>query len=178
MSIPIDPRLLWEIAQTTIQLAPRVADGAQKLWSGMRKKSALEKSPESGSDDAKNSDIKPEITIDTRVLAAESSIHDLQSEMLASTELIKALADQNAQFAKYIEASRLQFETLGNENGILIKRVESDSELLNTLEAKNAQLAKNVEVERMRVNRLTGICVTIGLMATTALALAMSQALR
>jgi cell shape-determining protein MreC len=115
--------------------------------------------------------------MEVRALAAESAIRDLQSDMVASTELIKALADQLAQFAKYIEASRLQFEAIENQNDLLCKRVEADNELLKSLEAQNAQLAKDLEVGRLRTNRLIGKCIAIGLLAIAGLAIAVRTAM-
>jgi chromosome segregation ATPase len=151
--------------------APKIADKAKNFFSGSRKEAASAKSPGTGPDNAKDSDFNAVTSIESRVLAVESSIHDLQSEMLASTDLIKALADQNAQFAKYIEASRLQFEVIENQNGILVKKVKANSELLISLEAKNSQLAKDVEVERLRVSRLTGLCIAVGVVAVIGLAM-------
>jgi hypothetical protein len=38
----------------------------------------------------------------------EAAVSDLQSQMLESSELIKALADQNAQLIQRIEANRVR----------------------------------------------------------------------
>ncbi|MDB5966656.1 MAG: hypothetical protein JWQ72_3156, partial [Polaromonas sp.] len=44
--------------------------------------------------------------------AAEETLADLHSQMLASSELIKALADQNAQLIKHIELHRKRIVAL------------------------------------------------------------------
>ena len=173
----IDPYLAFEIAQTAIQLAPKIADAAQKLWS-KTKKSEPAKSALSGSDDAEGANSNPVISIEARALIAESRIHDLQSEMQAATELIKELADQNAEFAKYIEASRFQFESIEKQNSLLFQRVESDSELLKGFESYSRRLAKDIEAERLRVHRLTGICIAVGVLAVAGVAMGVRLSLQ
>jgi hypothetical protein len=81
-----------------INNAPKVADGAKKLWNTVSKKSS-------------NTNILVKShtidTLETRVTALEEMISDLHAQMLASSELIKELADQNAQLIRRIEKNRL-----------------------------------------------------------------------
>lgn len=92
-----------------ISSAPKVADGAKKLWSAVAKKSATQKLPES--------EAKPDLTpeartiaeLEMRVSAMEAAVTDLHSQMLTSSELIKALAEQNTQLIKRIESNRIRF---------------------------------------------------------------------
>ncbi len=46
--------------------------------------------------------------LETRVALAEETMSDLHSQMLASTELIKSLAEQNAQLIERIESNRVR----------------------------------------------------------------------
>jgi len=77
-----------------IRSAPTVADGAKKLWGAVSKQSP---SPHA-----------PAETLQAQVVALENTVAELHSQMLASTELIKALAEQNTQLIKRIETNRLR----------------------------------------------------------------------
>jgi hypothetical protein len=63
-----------------IRNAPKVADGAKKLWNAVGKKSPAAD-------------------------PLQAVVADLHAQMLASSELIKALADQNAELIKRIEVN-------------------------------------------------------------------------
>jgi len=86
--------------------APLVVDGARKLWKVVGKK----KTPAT----ADNVEIEHELSPDAQAIAAvelrvsslEADVADLQREMVSSAELIKALADQNAQLIKAVELQR------------------------------------------------------------------------
>ena len=147
--MPIDPQLAWEMTQTAIHLAPKIAEGAKKLWSKTQRKSESVKAP-LGSAADKDASSNPAKSNVASEVSSDADIHDLQIEMLAATDLIKALAAQNAQFAKYIESSRFQFEANEKQSSLLAKRVESDGELLKVLESQNARLAKDVEDTRLQ----------------------------
>lgn len=145
--------VIKSVAHTIATNAPKIRDGAQRLWRKTQKKSATDSVP--GVDAQKVAQGTGAHTSEARTIAAEAAIEDLKTEMLTSSELIKALADQSEQFSRYIDASRLQFEAIEKQNGLLAKRVESDSALIKGLESYNLRLVKDVEVERVRVNRLT-----------------------
>lgn len=94
-----------------ISSAPVVADGARQLWKAVSKKPpSPEPSPRprvhSAPSDAASLD-----ALESRVLALESDLDALHAQMLKSSELIKALADQNALLIERVEANRVR--TLG-----------------------------------------------------------------
>ncbi|MDE2600095.1 MAG: hypothetical protein KGL40_10790 [Rhodocyclaceae bacterium] len=80
-----------------IRNAPRVAEGAKKLWGSTGRKRAS--AGKIVSDPA------------VRIEALEASVEELSRQMQASAELIKALAEQNAQLIQRIESNRRR--TLG-----------------------------------------------------------------
>lgn len=91
-----------------IDNAPKVADGATRLWNsvgGLRKKSA----PPAAAP-ASPTHVPP--TQAERLLgqvrALETQVHELTDQMQASSELIKALAEQNAQLVQRVELNRLR----------------------------------------------------------------------
>ena len=71
-----------------ISNAPKVAEGAKKLWKSVGK--------------------KPPST----QAAADAALAELHEQMLASSELIKALAEQNAQLVQRVEAHRIRVRWL------------------------------------------------------------------
>ncbi|RYF67455.1 MAG: hypothetical protein EOO29_36865, partial [Comamonadaceae bacterium] len=86
-----------------IDNAPKVADGATRLWNsvgGLRKKNAP-----SAAAPASPTHVPP--TQAERLLgqvrALETQVHELTDQMQASSELIKALAEQNAQLVQRVE---------------------------------------------------------------------------
>lgn len=89
-----------------IRNAPKVAEGAKKLWKTVGKKPTSPEVAESGTPPA----VSPEQTMaqmEARAEALETTVADLHEQMLAASELIKALADQNTQLVKRIEANRV-----------------------------------------------------------------------
>jgi hypothetical protein len=79
-----------------ISSAPKVAEGAKKLWNAVAKKPPSPAMPSSGAQDPQ------------AIARLQSQLNELHSQMLASSELIKALADQNAQLIKRIELNRVR----------------------------------------------------------------------
>lgn len=95
-----------------INNAPKVAEGAKKLWSSVSKKPSAEPQVASGAviSDAAEA---PSITVlQSRLAVTEAAIADLHNQMLASSELIKSLAEQNAQLIKRIEDNRVRVKWL------------------------------------------------------------------
>ncbi len=84
--------------------APKVAEGARKLWGSVARKDAsttivARKTAASGG------------PVDTAALQAqvaslEAAVAELHEQMRTSSELIKALAEQNTQLVARIEANR------------------------------------------------------------------------
>ena len=91
-----------------IKNAPKVAEGARKLWNSVGKKPQLDTVPEAALP-AAASPAQAIGALESRVHGLETAITDLHAQMLASSELIKALADQNAQLIKRIESNRMRW---------------------------------------------------------------------
>ena len=91
-----------------IRHAPEVADGARKLWSTVGRKAPGQQAPEdpSGAQPIPPAEEGSPAALEARVATLESVASDLHGQMLASSELIKALADQNAQLIQRIESNR------------------------------------------------------------------------
>ena len=87
-----------------ISNAPKVAEGAKKLW-----KTVSGKPPPPGAAPSLQSELAQ----------LQASVNDLHAQMLASSELIKALADQNAELVRRIELNRVRLLWLGGAVGIV-----------------------------------------------------------
>ncbi|MGW8169890.1 MAG: hypothetical protein ACWGHH_07800 [Sulfurovaceae bacterium] len=81
-----------------IKNAPKVVDGSKKFWNAVAKKTHLKEISIS-----EPSTVPESLTI----ASLEVSVSDLQAQMLASSELIKTLAEQNTQLIKRIETNRI-----------------------------------------------------------------------
>jgi len=97
-----------------ISNAPQVADGAKKLWSAIAKKSTAQKVSDSSLTPSATSESQTLISLETHVLALEAALADLQGQMLASSELIKELAEENVQLIQRIEINRVRVLWLGS----------------------------------------------------------------
>jgi hypothetical protein len=84
-----------------IRNAPKVADGARKLWQAVGKKPQVDTQAPLAVDATADA-----VALQARVGTLEAAIADLHAQMVASSELIKALADQNAQLIARIESNR------------------------------------------------------------------------
>lgn len=91
-----------------ISNAPKVADAAKKLWNAVAKKSVSSEPPTTAATSALSPEESTIAALETRLLAMETAFADLQGQLLASSELIKALADQNTQLIKGIEVNRVR----------------------------------------------------------------------
>ena len=92
-----------------ISNAPKVAEGAKKLW-----KTVGKKSPEQGMpSDMLSPPLKPDAQtmgmLQARLIALENITQELHQQMFDSSELIKTLAEQNAQLIQRIELARVRF---------------------------------------------------------------------
>ncbi len=90
-----------------VENAPKVADGAARLWKAVtRKKSDQPSEADTGAGaDAAQSETA---VLKTRLAAMEEHILHLEEQMGASAELIKALAEQNTQLVKKIELNSVR----------------------------------------------------------------------
>lgn len=98
--------LKWVPWEDVIKNAPRIADGAKKLWGTVGRKSpeteALPGHARSASPGAPSL-MQLQQQLDTAV----ADIAVLQQQMGESAALIQALAEQNAQLIKRVEVGRL-----------------------------------------------------------------------
>lgn len=95
-----------------IDNAPKVADGAARLWgavTGSRKPPP----PEPGAQPLSETE-----RLEARVAALESATLALQEQMRASSELIKALADQNTQLVQRVEIHRVRLMRVSVAAGV------------------------------------------------------------
>lgn len=89
-----------------IRNAPKVAEGAKKLWNTVGKKQAEPAVTEASEDLV----VSPERKLDelqARVETLEETVEDLHEQMLAASQLIKELAEQNTQLIRRIETNRV-----------------------------------------------------------------------
>lgn len=96
-----------------VRNAPKVAEGAKKLWKAVAGKTSPALTP----DDGKNLPTTPPdphsiAALETRMAALEATSQELESQMLASSELITALAEQNAQLIERIDILRRRLRWL------------------------------------------------------------------
>jgi len=90
-----------------ISNAPLVADGAKKLWKSVGKKPSAPTA--SVSPVAQMVTESQAVTLlQAQIMALEATAADLHNQMLASSELINALAEQNTQLVKRVEANRVR----------------------------------------------------------------------
>ncbi len=92
-----------------IDAAPKVAEGATKLWGAVtrRKKNDAEAAPQAGTGPTGvdvPDDSHQRLRADVQVLQA--SVGELREELLAATGLIKQLADQNTVLVQRVELHR------------------------------------------------------------------------
>lgn len=105
-----------------ISNAPKVVDGAKKLWNTVSRKATDPKPPlesadlapvrESVADPASDPYFAAISQLQARLDATETGAAELHNQMLASSELIQTLADQNAQLIKHIEDNRIRVKWL------------------------------------------------------------------
>jgi len=91
-----------------ISNAPKVAEGAKKLWSVVAKKAPQPEVSESNMPPSTSSSSQTIASLEVRIVELETAVTDLNGQMLASSELIKALADQNTQLIQRIETNRVR----------------------------------------------------------------------
>jgi hypothetical protein len=100
-----------------VETAPKVADGAARLWKAVTRKK---------SDQAPDTDAKAVVDVaqsetellKQRLVAVEAHVLRLDDQMAASAELIKALAEQNAQLVQRIELNSVRIRRLAMASAI------------------------------------------------------------
>lgn len=93
-----------------ISNAPKVADGAKKLWKTMGRKANTNDLAAGNS--ASTTEPPTIVTLQTRLDAMEAAQAELHEQMLASSELIKALAEQNTLLIGRAEMMRVRVSRL------------------------------------------------------------------
>ena len=88
--------------------APKVADGAKKLWTSVAGKPAPAAAPTPVAQPAVAPEAQSIAALQAQLASAEAALSDLHKQMLASSELIKALADQNTQLIQRVEVNRIR----------------------------------------------------------------------
>lgn len=91
---------------TVINNAPAVADGAKKLWKAVAARNADQVPADADQHDAETSPSARPIPEQLAALRSESA--RLEELLLASSELINALAEQNAQLVDKVETLRVR----------------------------------------------------------------------
>lgn len=91
-----------------IRNAPMVADEAKKLWGAVTKKPPAPKPPSASVRSVLVPEVQSFASLQAQITALETAAADLHEQMLASSELIQALADQNTQLIQRIEANRIR----------------------------------------------------------------------
>ncbi len=91
-----------------IRNAPRVADAAKKLWNTVGGKPVPAAPSVSATTTARTGAAQSIPELEARVAAAEATLAELQTQMLASSELIKTLAEQNTELVRRIELNRVR----------------------------------------------------------------------
>lgn len=86
-----------------IRNAPKVAEGAKKLWGSVAGTPPATTQPAPSPSQAVAVDPQ---ALEARIATLEGAVSDLHQQMLASSELIKALAEQNTQLVARVEANR------------------------------------------------------------------------
>ena len=92
-----------------IDAAPKVADGATRLWSSVTRRKA-DTSAQDRSDASKEAEGTPTGSpideLQRQFNELQTDVDELKAEMESASELIKALADQNSALVKKIEINR------------------------------------------------------------------------
>lgn len=91
-----------------IRNAPKVADGAMKLWNTVAGKPSQPQAPVVAPVSNASPEAQAIAGLEARVASLEAAVSELHGQMLASSELIKALAEQNGQLVARVEVNRVR----------------------------------------------------------------------
>lgn len=114
--------LKWVPWTDVIKNAPKVADGAKKLWhtAASKKPSPLQAN---ASTTASDMPLPPQdqalAALQGRLQTLENTTQELHDQMLASSELIKALAEQNTQLIRSVEVHRVRLLALAGVTAVV-----------------------------------------------------------
>ena len=100
--------------------APKVVEGARKLWKTVARSPVPAPSPEpASSPEATAMPAAPELATRSELQALAATLSTLHEQMAESSALIEALADQNAQLIGQIESNRVRLGWLMAVVGLL-----------------------------------------------------------
>ena len=102
-----------------IKNAPKVADSAKKLWGSVGQKAPVATTATTGNLAQLSPEGRTIAALQARVLTLESVTEGLHEQMLASSELIKALAEQNTQLIRRAEVSRIRLLLLAGVTALV-----------------------------------------------------------
>jgi TolA-binding protein len=92
-----------------IDAAPKVAEGATKLWNTVaRRKKKEEEGAQASTQPGQASGATPIEELRAQVATLQGSVNALKDEMQSASELIKALAEQNTALVQRIELNRVR----------------------------------------------------------------------
>ena len=89
-----------------ISNAPKVADGAKKLWNSVGNRAAVPAADVAAPQSAAGSQAEGMVELQARVSNLEAAAGELHEQMRESSEVIKALAEQNAQLIRNLDLQR------------------------------------------------------------------------
>jgi len=99
--------------------APKVANGAMKLWNAVRNRKKPPPAEEEPPAPATDQNMSEADVLRARLRRLEENIASLDEQMQASTELIKALAEQNTQLVQRIELNRVRLVRLALASSVV-----------------------------------------------------------
>jgi len=93
-----------------VENAPKVADGASKLWSSVARWNKTQAIHSPSTDEAGEAAVSEVVLLSNRLAAAEECIRNLNEQMQASSTLIKELAEQNTLLVQRIELTGMRLK--------------------------------------------------------------------
>lgn len=100
-----------------ISNAPKVADGARKLWNAVARKPSPQEDSNADAASPTLTDSQRIAALEARVAGLKTEVSNLHAQMAASSELIKELADQNAHLIQRIDRYRVRVLWLAAATG-------------------------------------------------------------
>ena len=88
--------------------APKIADGAKKLWRSVARKPPEAELPTAGELPTHLPEAHSTTMLQVQLAAVEAEVSELNSQMLESSKLINALADQNTHLIKRLQINRIR----------------------------------------------------------------------
>ena len=98
-----------------ISNAPKVADGAKKLWSTVAKKTGAATEAEAPAEPVATHNLPAAellALLQAQLARQDARMGELRQQMLSSSELIQSLAEQNTQLVQRVEANRVRVRWL------------------------------------------------------------------